>query len=261
MTNASPTRPDPLAVARRLAVIPLSLIPLRPADKRPDGSVLPGGEWKPYQDHVSIGEDHARWFGTPKGRERNVGIVTGQVSGIIAIDTDSPEAEAWAVEHLPKTPMMTKTAKGFHRFYRHPGGEIGNQVKVNTTDGRLSLDVKGDGGYVVAPGSRHASGCLYTATDKWPQTVDELPVFDPRTLERPRQQPVPAPVMREHAEARGSVIRRARAYLVAIPGAIEGQGGDTLTLSVACHLVRGFALAPAEALPLFLEWNTRCQPP
>ena len=43
--------PPLLAVARRLSELGVCVIPLRPADKRPDGSVLSGGEWKPYQDH------------------------------------------------------------------------------------------------------------------------------------------------------------------------------------------------------------------
>jgi hypothetical protein len=59
----------------------------------------------------------------------------------------------------------------------------------------------------------------------------------------------------------GDVAQRARAYLRKVPPAVEGQGGDRHTFVVACRLVRDFALAVEDALPLMLEWNARCVPP
>jgi hypothetical protein len=59
----------------------------------------------------------------------------------------------------------------------------------------------------------------------------------------------------------GRKIELARAYLAKIPPAIEGQNGDKRTYSVACRLVLDFDLTPEQALPLFEEWNRRCQPP
>lgn len=56
-------------------------------------------------------------------------------------------------------------------------------------------------------------------------------------------------------------LDRARRYLTKIPGAVSGSCGHNATFKVACILVNGFALSPAEALPLLLEWNTTCQPP
>lgn len=58
-----------------------------------------------------------------------------------------------------------------------------------------------------------------------------------------------------------SSIERARAYLNNIPGAVSGNNGHAHTFHVACVLVNGFALSSAEAMPLFQEWNTACQPP
>lgn len=53
---------------------------------------------------------------------------------------------------------------------------------------------------------------------------------------------------------------RVRLYLAKIPGAVSGDGGHNATFKAACALVNGFALSPAEALPLLLEWNVTCQP-
>jgi hypothetical protein len=53
----------------------------------------------------------------------------------------------------------------------------------------------------------------------------------------------------------------ARAYLAKLPAAVEGQGGDKQTFAAACTLVIDFALGPAEALPVLLEFNKRAVPP
>lgn len=58
-----------------------------------------------------------------------------------------------------------------------------------------------------------------------------------------------------------TIIDRARACVATRPPAIEGQGGNATTFSVAMLLVWGFGLSPSEALPLFMEYNQTCQPP
>ncbi len=58
-----------------------------------------------------------------------------------------------------------------------------------------------------------------------------------------------------------SVPERARAYLACLPVSVQGQGGHNAAFRAACVLVHGFALSEQEALPLLLEWNTRCLPP
>jgi hypothetical protein len=57
------------------------------------------------------------------------------------------------------------------------------------------------------------------------------------------------------------VAERARAYLARIPGATSGQRGHDRTFYAANRLIRGFALTPEAALPLFEEWNQKCDPP
>lgn len=56
-------------------------------------------------------------------------------------------------------------------------------------------------------------------------------------------------------------IDRARAYIAKVPGAIEGQGGDKLTFSLACKLKELFNLTGNDALRIMLEWNPTCRPP
>ena len=104
--------------------------------------------------------------------------MTGVVSGIVVIDCDPPGTIAWADEHPPPTGIATRTAKGEHRFYRHPGGFIKNTVRVYTGEARIEIDVRADGGYVVGPGSVHETGTVYEKVADWP-AIDKLPVFDP----------------------------------------------------------------------------------
>ena len=154
---------------RGLAVIPIA-----------HGGKKPSVPWKVYQEQAPTLEDVAGWF--DNGTPRNIGIVTGAVSGIVVVDIDSPEAEVWANTHLPPTPMVTTTAKGEHRFYRHPGRPVRNSARIKTGDARIELDVRGDGGYVVAPGSVHESGAVYQRAGDWP-AIEELPTFDPAWIE------------------------------------------------------------------------------
>jgi hypothetical protein len=56
-------------------------------------------------------------------------------------------------------------------------------------------------------------------------------------------------------------VRRARAYLSKVPGAVQGSQGDHHTYCVACVLVRDFELPREEALVVFRGWNERCVPP
>ncbi|MFJ4517446.1 bifunctional DNA primase/polymerase [Streptomyces sp. NPDC088816] len=95
------------------------------------------------------------------------GVVMG--SGVLAVDTDTPEAEQWASSALPAT-FTVRTTKGFHRYYRvpFPSRNSSQHSTVRIADG---TDVRGDGGYVVGPGSRHPSGAVY-------QVSSDLPIAD-----------------------------------------------------------------------------------
>ncbi len=86
----------------------------------------------------------------------NVGIATGATSGIVVLDVDGPAGEASLGKlpnPLPDT-LVVLTRRGAHFWFAHPGGKVANSA------GKLGpgLDVRGDGGYVVAPPSRYGEG-------------------------------------------------------------------------------------------------------
>jgi len=111
--------------------------------------------WKEYQKRLPSADEVAGWF--DKWPNANIGIVTGTVSGIVVFDLDSEHAVEYAGNKggFPETAKV-KTGKGYHVYVKHPGFEIRNDVRKE-----LDLDIRADGGYVVAPPSCHGSGRHY----------------------------------------------------------------------------------------------------
>jgi hypothetical protein len=99
-----------------------------------------------------------RWWG--RGPWSNIGIVTGARSGIVVLDVDGPEGlDNWdelEQRHgsTPSSFLVTTPRGGIHLYLAHPGRRVPNSA------GKLArnVDVRGDGGYVVAPPSRSAGG-------------------------------------------------------------------------------------------------------
>ena len=256
-----------LVVAQKLWSMGLTPIPLdhpaEPISEKPDQvGKVPVFPWAQWQTQRPGPENLVEWFGN--GHTRNIGIVTGKISNVVVIDLDNPEALAWATEHLPRTPMRNITAKGQHWFYGHPGVTVKNAVRVKVNGVELKVDIRADGGYVVAPGSTHVSGHRYQAPEPWPASLNELPVFDPAWFGSPVAEPawstLPA-APRTLAPLTPDRLDRVRAYLAKVPPAIAGQGGDLHTYQVCCRVVRGFDLSEGEAFEPLAEWNARNVPP
>jgi hypothetical protein len=191
----------------------------------------------------------------------NWGIATGARSGLVVVDLDikpgkDGRASLKALGTVPRTRVIRTGSGGLHLYFQHPGGYVPN------SGGKLGLgiDVRGDGGYVVAPGSSHISGGTYTvAIDAEPAP---LPAW---LLARPAGntavEPAAAPRRGFFPAAPPEVLQRAREALEAHGPAIEGQGGDLHTFRAAALLVHDYALTDAEAWPLLAEWNAECRPP
>ena len=212
-------------LAHTLRALGLSIIPLKPRSKEPDTDALPVGSWKPYQRQPPTSEDIVRWFGN--GAERNAGIVTGRVSEVVVIESDTTEAESWCATHLPKTPMMTRSARGVHRYYRHPG--VDGIPAFLEPGGGLKIEVKRDGQYVVAPGSVHPSGHVYTVVEKWPDALEAVPMLPQRV-----------------GAGSGEFD--------------DGQRNNALTKMAGRLRRQGYSLDEIEAL-LLVANQTRCRPP
>jgi AAA domain/Bifunctional DNA primase/polymerase, N-terminal len=119
-----------------------SVFPLQSKGKRPIG------KWECYQTQLPIADDVRAWANNLAGL--NVGIVTGAVSGLVVVDLDNEEAKQEAERlGLPSDTVIAQTPRGLHVYFRHPGEKISNRVGIFP-----GADFRGDGGYVVAPGSK-----------------------------------------------------------------------------------------------------------
>lgn len=139
---------DHLAHALAYAARGISVFPLLPRSKEP---MVKNGFKQAVTDHAQI----RRWWSR---RDCNIGIATGAPAGFWVLDVDGPEAEAvlaaLEAQHgaLPAT-VQQKTGRGRHLCFRwEPDGpEMRNRSKV----GGAPIDVRGNGGYIVAPPSVH----------------------------------------------------------------------------------------------------------
>jgi len=99
------------------------------------------------------------WWG--RFPDSNIGIATGSVSGLVIIDIDGASGLATLrvlVDRygtLPRTAIV-KTARGWHLYFAMP--KTCAAIPCSTGEG---LDVRGDGGYAVAPPSLHLTGHVY----------------------------------------------------------------------------------------------------
>jgi Bifunctional DNA primase/polymerase, N-terminal/Primase C terminal 1 (PriCT-1) len=193
-----------------------------------------GGLTNASTDPAVIAEWWRRW------PDANVAIRTGAESDLVVLDVDVQHGGAGTLAELerkhgklPDTARALTGGGGQHVYFRHPGRQLRNSA------GRLGpgLDVRGDGGYVVAPPSLHVSGRRY----KWMRVL-ERNVAD-----------VPAWWSLENAER-----RRNGAAKVAdvIP---EGRRRAAM-LTVAGKLKRA-GLSGEEILPTLRKLNERCRPP
>ena len=132
-----------------------SVIPVREKEKRP---AVP---WKAYQSKCVSEKTLHDWF--RHSPDYNVAIVTGALSGLVVMDVDPRHGGKESLrelekEHgpLPQTVESITGGGGRHVYFSHPGGEVHNRANI-----RPGIDLRGDGGCIVAPPSVHPSGKRY----------------------------------------------------------------------------------------------------
>ena len=146
-----------------LPVIPLKSPSMISPDLPPKQFIrqckIPLISWKKFQTQLPTEQDVIDWFN--RWPDANIGIVTGKISEIVVFDLDSDHAVQYANDEggFPDTPRV-KTGKGYHCYMKYPGFVVRNDVRKE-----LDIDIRADGGYVVAPPSMHGSGSNYEWED------------------------------------------------------------------------------------------------
>lgn len=161
------------------SVIPVAIV--RDGDEEKKVPVSKNAEgkttWKEYQERLPSASEVETWFDR---NGRMIGIVTGQVSDCIVVDADTPEA-AEAISKLYNIPLssgaVSRTGRGgYHFWFKYPKTLPRGCTGIKTVAGwRDKVDIRGDGGYAVAPPSKLGNRS-YNWVDGWPTEFLDLPL-------------------------------------------------------------------------------------
>ncbi|MFC1982003.1 bifunctional DNA primase/polymerase [Chloroflexota bacterium] len=217
----------------------LSFIPI------PYKSKVPAIEWKQFQQKRPDDSQVEGWF---NGRHTNLAVICGSVSGgLVVLDFDSEErfwkfdgvsSEKTGIEIFDFT-RVSKTARGFHVWLR-----IQELVKNQKYP---DLDIKSDGGYIIAPPSVHPDGAKYELLNP------DIPIRKVKSLSEIGIDVTAKPqAKREKTNNEPYWVTRALA------GVEDGERGD-----IAIKLAGYFRnLMPIEVTTsLLVDWNLKNRPP
>lgn len=215
---------------------------------------IPGGLTAATVDKPQIREWWHRW------PNANIGIRTGSESGIAVVDLDGDadlltnelrkNGIAWGA-----TPTSRTGGGGRHDVLAHPGGKVPTKAAILTlpsVNGAKphQVDIRGDGGYVVAPPSVHVNGRRY------------LWELEPMLT---KLAPFPASLQALLTSARRSLppcsTGNGDSWLYqALQGVPEGQRNETAARLAGyfLHVTHGNVEATRQILRL---WAMRCTPP
>jgi putative DNA primase/helicase len=232
MSDTSELLQAALAYARR----GWPVLPLQPRGKAPLGALASHGVKDATTDDATI----RRWWAARP--DANIGIATGGGSGLLVIDVDPRDDGDEALRDLerqygalPQTVEALTGGGGRHVLLRCPTGQGCGKLT-------RGIDIKANGGYIVAAPSLHPSGASYAwevAHHPDDVTIAEPPAWLLALLAVPK----PASATAAPAGRLG-----------------EGERNSALT-SLAGSMRRKGATAEAIEAALLVENAARCDPP
>jgi hypothetical protein len=240
----SQTRPANLKIALKLARSDKPVFPCKP-DKKP---FVKGGFKAATTDPKQI---KAWWKAHPNALP---GLPTGAVSGVAVLDIDRKgdkdgfkALKRAGLHKTAKAPYVVETPSGGrHVYFAHVDG-----LGCSTSKIANGVDVRADGGYVIAPGAITPNG-RYTASGK---TKDMTAKPFPKKLHKlaGKRKATKTPPSSEPTQPWKTV----KAALKAIPN--DGQGADVsrdwwVKMLAALHHESG---GSAKGLKLAHKWSDR----
>lgn len=217
---------DTITFARKYAQHGWQSFPCKPQDKTP---LVKWADMATTEDNMLVGW----WDLNPSA---NIAIACGKRSGIVVLDVDAAHGghESLAellVEYgsLPSTPVSKTGGGGEHIFFKHPGIEIRNSA------GKLGrgLDIRGDGGYVIAPPSIHPNGTSY----EWEVRPSQVALADmPQWMIELLKENYP-PATKEKTDNSDIVSGERNNYLTKIAGGMRRMGlsEDSMFAALVIH--------------------------
>lgn len=255
---------DMAEVAETLAEFGFSIIPCGAAGEVPpawfrrrnggDATAWPKTpriKWKEYQTKpATVDQVRAWWKEYPRA---NPAILTG--ADLVVIDADDQPA----IDHIEnsgeftRTPFTIETGKGRHYYYQ------GNhELNVRNSASDRKMDVRGIGGYVIAPGAIHANGNRYTLNldplYDW-SDISDLPIIQPADIRAVNAYQANA------AHPAGDVFFNTGDIKAPASGEPVAEGGrnNAAASLIGQHINNGHSMD--DILAMVNEWNAGNSPP
>jgi hypothetical protein len=190
------------------------------------------------------------WTKHPKA---NIAIPTGRASGIFILDADIKHGGLEALGTLPDLPATTRVRTGgggVHIYLRYPEGQ-----KITNSPGDLppGLDVRGEGGYVLAPPS--VTKAAYVTEVKLPHA--DAPAWLLERIGKRRAVAGDAPYAGSGAKVEARVESGSD-----LAGEVIGDGRRNHTLTSIGGRLRAEGKSREEIEATLLDVNaSRCAPP
>ncbi len=219
-------KPNMLKYALKYANLGWSVIPLK-QDKTPLFS------WKEYQTKKADKKTIKQWW--KNNPDANIGIVTGAISGIVVVDIE----KGGNFEGYPETVTSFTGGGGRHLLFKHPGQTIPNSSRAIAE----LTDIRGDGGYIMAPPSIHPNSSKY----QWEK--QDFKLSDIASL--------PDPLFRSIKKSQYD-----KSTNMVLSGVPQGQR-NVMAASIIGSILKKIPMGQWEerAWPKFKEWNDTNNPP
>jgi Bifunctional DNA primase/polymerase, N-terminal/Primase C terminal 2 (PriCT-2) len=218
----------------------------------------PGGEnWGMTNDPVQVRKNFTRkqWCAVC-----GVGIPTGAVNGIFVVECDTKAGHAnlaqdgaqllAALEEqhgkLPDTLMAQSPSGSVHRYFKHPG----RKVRSSSSSIAVGVDVKGDGGMVIAPPSQRHDGSYRWLN--WETPIAEGPAWLLELVSEKREQRE-RNVWQKFGQQSEVDIDRLMLALALVPNDDLGWDDWNSVALAIWHATNG----SAEGLDLFAAWSAK----
>ncbi len=214
-------------------------------------------KWKQFQTHLPSPSLLKKTFKTIS----NIGIVMGNVSGLVGLDIDGASAWKWYFELAEGQHQDTLgflTPGGRRLLYRIPQGVY---IPKKRFDGpkKCHVIILGEGAYTVAPPSVHLSGKTY---GPWEGELRDCPAWILDLATEPNEEQDDQSFVCDVPDADDIQVTRAKAYLAKCDPCISGHKGHNQAFKIACKLIHGFHLSDEQALAIILmHFNPICEPP
>ena len=230
--------------AIKYAKMGLSVFPLIPKDKKPATE-------HGFKDATTDLRIIEKWWN--KNPNYNIGIATGEMSGgLVAIDMDVDKDQGkdgyhsftkWCADNylvLPDSWLSITGRGGYHLFYQ-------TDLDVPSKGGWLEdVDIRANGGYVVAPPSIHPNGTKY----QWEDDPDDCQLVSSDDI--------------DVEFVMNSVIaseKVSKSQPFNLPDVIEVGHRDELMFKLACRYQQMGMSDTAMLAALQEENKARCKPP